>query len=100
MKSMTVSGVYGKNTHARITWNGSANWTPVSLASDEVVGILQKRRRDGGRTPTGSTSSSRTCPRPGSRVTATRSGTAPDRSVLARARARHVDPYALIRKDL
>ena len=40
MKSMTVSGVYGKNTHARITWNGSANWTPVSLASDEVVGRL------------------------------------------------------------
>ena len=27
MKSMTVSGVYGKNTHARFTWNGSANWT-------------------------------------------------------------------------
>ena len=44
MKSMTVSGVYGKNTHARITWNGSANWTPVSLASDEVVGTLAGRR--------------------------------------------------------
>jgi hypothetical protein len=42
MKSMTVSGVYGKNTQARITWNGSANWTPVSLGSDEVVGKLQR----------------------------------------------------------
>ena len=42
MKSMTVSGVYGTDTHARITWDGSANWTAVSLASDEIVGQIQE----------------------------------------------------------
>ncbi len=42
MKSMTVSGVLGKNTHARVTWNGSANWTGSSLASDEVVGRVDR----------------------------------------------------------
>lgn len=44
MKSMTISGVYGSSTHARITWNGSANWTSVALASDEVVGRLDSAR--------------------------------------------------------
>lgn len=99
MKSMTISGVYGKNTHARYTWNGSANWTPVSLASDEVVGILQK----GDATAQYSNwidylfTHVPVAWKPGHCDTV---GTAPDRSVLARARALHVDPYALIRKDL
>ena len=38
MKTLAVSGVYGKKTNASVTINGSANWTPVSLASDEVIG--------------------------------------------------------------
>ncbi|MGA8245440.1 MAG: phospholipase D-like domain-containing protein [Nocardioides sp.] len=42
MKSMVISGVYGKDHAARIVWNGSANWTPVSLASDEVVGVVHR----------------------------------------------------------
>jgi len=94
MKSMTVSGVYGKNTHARITWNGSANWTPVSLASDEVVGTLV--RGDTTRTYSNwidflfthvpSAWNPNHCDRIG--------------TVTERAAARNVDPYALIRQDL
>lgn len=108
MKSMTVSGVFGKNTHARITWNGSANWTPVSLASDEVVGRIQK----------GTTTAkyanwidylSTHVPAswlPGHCDTTGTVGTdgAPiplgDRGVMARARLLKVDPYELMRKDL
>jgi phosphatidylserine/phosphatidylglycerophosphate/cardiolipin synthase-like enzyme len=99
MKSMTVSGVYGKNTHARITWNGSANWTGVSLASDEVVGEIQK----------GSTTAvyakwidymSTHVPRAWEPGHCNIPGTVGDRSVMARARLLKVDPYALIRRDL
>ena len=38
MKAMAVSGVYGSRTDARVVFNGSANWSAVPLASDEVVG--------------------------------------------------------------
>ncbi|MGZ8745220.1 MAG: phospholipase D-like domain-containing protein, partial [Nocardioides sp.] len=37
MKTMAVSGVYAGDTSSNVTWNGSANWTSVALASDEVV---------------------------------------------------------------
>ncbi|WKN47537.1 phospholipase D-like domain-containing protein [Nocardioides sp. Arc9.136] len=37
MKTMAVSGHYRGNTAAQVTWNGSANWTSVALASDEIV---------------------------------------------------------------
>lgn len=37
MKYMTVSGVYDGDTAANVIWNGSANWTGVALASDEIV---------------------------------------------------------------
>ena len=114
MKSMTISGVYGKNTHARYTWNGSANWTPVSLASDEVVGVLQKGDvtreyanwidylfthvpvtwQPGHCTPTGPVIDRSGIGRPATDRPVTY------RSVTARARALHVDPYAMIRKDL
>lgn len=40
MKVMAVSGVYGGDTSARVTINGSANWSPVALASDEIVGEI------------------------------------------------------------
>ncbi|MCW2844829.1 MAG: hypothetical protein JWN22_2745 [Nocardioides sp.] len=95
MKAMTVSGVYGKNTHAAITWNGSANWTPVSLASDEVLGLLEKR------------SVTRNYSKwidylfthvPGAWDQG-HCGSSPG-TVSERAAARHVDPYALIRQDL
>ena len=94
MKSMTVSGVYGKNTHARITWNGSANWTPVSLQSDEVVGRLQRADVtaeysnwiDFLFTHVPAAWKPHHCDTVG--------------TVTERAAARHVDPYALIRQDL
>lgn len=37
MKSMAVSGRYRDRTNANVTWNGTANFTSVALASDEVV---------------------------------------------------------------
>ncbi|MBA2956374.1 hypothetical protein GON03_18700 [Nocardioides sp. MAH-18] len=40
MKTLAVRGVYDGDTDATLTINGSANWTPVSLASDEVIGVL------------------------------------------------------------
>jgi hypothetical protein len=100
MKSMTVSGHYGSNTHARYTWNGSANWTPVSLASDEVVGILQMGR------VTREYSNwidylFTHVPAAWKPSHCTETGIVTDKqSVTARARALHVDPYALIRQDL
>jgi len=41
MKTIAISGVYNGKTNALVTVNGSANWTPVSLASDEVLGVLR-----------------------------------------------------------
>ncbi|WP_210650469.1 phospholipase D-like domain-containing protein [Nocardioides sp. SYSU D00065] len=43
MKSMAISGVINGDPRAKITWNGSANWTSVALASDEVLGMIRKR---------------------------------------------------------
>ena len=41
MKTLTISGVYNGKTNATVTVNGSANWTHVSLVSDEVIGVIQ-----------------------------------------------------------
>jgi len=99
MKSMTISGVYNGNTHARVTWNGSANWTPVSLASDEVVGVLDKG--DVTREYSNWIDYLFThVPQAWKPDHCTTTGTITDRSVVARARLLKVDPYALIRKDL
>ena len=38
MKSLAISGNYEGRTNARVVYNGSANWSQVPLASDEVVG--------------------------------------------------------------
>ncbi len=38
LKSLAISGVYEGKTNARVVYNGSANWSAVPLASDEVVG--------------------------------------------------------------
>ncbi len=37
MKSMSVSGVYNGRSDVNVTWNGTANYTGVALASDEIV---------------------------------------------------------------
>jgi hypothetical protein len=44
MKVMTISGVYRGVTNTRVTFNGTANWSPVALGSDELVGTLYARR--------------------------------------------------------
>jgi phosphatidylserine/phosphatidylglycerophosphate/cardiolipin synthase-like enzyme len=99
MKAMTISGVYRKNSHARITWNGSANWTPVSLSSDEVVGVLHKG--DVTRQYSNWIDYLYThVPKAWTPSHCDTTGTVDDRSVVARARLLKVDPYALIRKDL
>ena len=43
MKSMAISGNFAGDPAAKITWNGSANWTSVALASDEVLGMVRKK---------------------------------------------------------
>lgn len=40
MKSLAISGVYNGQTNARVTFNGTANWSPVALVSDELVGTV------------------------------------------------------------
>ncbi|MCY7395481.1 MAG: phospholipase D-like domain-containing protein [Nocardioides sp.] len=40
MKTMAISGVYDGNTEEQVTFNGSSNWTPVALASDEILGKI------------------------------------------------------------
>lgn len=42
-KDMTVEGVYGGQTNAFVTFNGTANWTPLPLHSDEIVGEIHDR---------------------------------------------------------
>lgn len=41
-KAMTIVGHYNGRPGARITFNGSANWTGTAVASDEVVGIIRR----------------------------------------------------------
>jgi phosphatidylserine/phosphatidylglycerophosphate/cardiolipin synthase-like enzyme len=41
MKTMTVSGVYGRKTSAHVIYNGTQNWTQVSLVSDEAGYLFQ-----------------------------------------------------------
>ena len=40
MKDMAISGVFRGHTNARVVFNGTANWSPVALVSDEVVGEI------------------------------------------------------------
>lgn len=44
MKVMTVSGVYGGDSSAEVAWNGSSNWTPLSLRSDEAGMRIESAR--------------------------------------------------------
>ena len=104
MKSMTVSGVYGDNHHAHITWNGSANWTGVSLQSDEVVGEIT-RAKIMRQYSTWIDYMFTHVPRAWKPQHCRTAATVTDRTiapmtVTERARLLKVDPYALIRKDL
>jgi hypothetical protein len=119
MKTMAVSGNIGGNPAAKITWNGSANWTSVALASDEVVGVVRKKwvtnrymqwidymfthrplawDADTNSTtadPTGRTAAGSMSTYAG-RVAAQDQY---DALVEARAKRRGVDPYALIKEE-
>lgn len=120
MKTMAVSGNVAGDPAAKITWNGSANWTSVALASDEIVGIVRKKwvtnrymqwidymfthrpaawgpEHPGNNdiAPTGRTAV-------GSMDTYESRAAAQDRydaQVAARAKKRGVDPYALIKEE-
>lgn len=43
MKVMTIKGHYGNDRRAWVTLNGSANWSPAALASDEVVMRIRRQ---------------------------------------------------------
>ena len=120
MKSMAISGNVGGNPAAKMTWNGSANWTSVALSSDEVVGVVRKKGvtnrymqwidymfthrpaiwgpehpENNDVSPTGRTAV-------GSMDTYESRAAAQDRydaQVAARAKKRGVDPYALIKEE-
>lgn len=120
MKSMAISGNVGGNPAAKITWNGSANWTSVALSSDEVVGVVRKKwvtnrymqwidymfthrpkvwgpehPNNNDIAPTGRTAV-------GSMDTYASRAAAQDQydaQVAARAKKRGVDPYALIKEE-
>ena len=44
MKVLTIKGRYAEDRTAAVTVNGSANWTPVALVSDEAVVTLRNKR--------------------------------------------------------
>ena len=123
MKSMAISGNIGGNPAAKITWNGSANWTSVALASDEVLGVVRKKwvtnrymqwidymfthrpaiwgpehPNNNDIAPTGRVSADSM----DSLTTYTARAAAQDQydaQVAARAKKRGVDPYALIKEE-
>ncbi len=116
MKNMAVSGVYAGVTNANVSWNGSANWTSVALASDEVVARIYspKVRRQYARwvdylfAHPPKFSCNPRCDGPVNRGTLLAEGGDPsavlgswtERDVLSRARERGVDPYAKLRSEL
>ncbi|QZY30041.1 phospholipase D-like domain-containing protein [Nocardioides coralli] len=93
-KVMAVSGRYGKNRSARIAWQGSENWSQVAEVSDEQGFIIRRSGAEGTyarwvdwlhrNPPPRSPSSTSSSPR----------------ATLRIARARGVDPYALIKEEL
>lgn len=115
MKSMAVSGNVGGNPAAKVTYNGSANWTSVALASDEVVGVVRKKwvtnrymqwidymftHRPavwGPQHPSNNVNAPTGRPVIGSEPAMTQEKYAA--IVERRAKARGVDPYALIKEE-
>ena len=116
MKNMSVSGVYAGTTNVQVTWNGSANWTSVALASDEVVARIYsgRVRREYSRwvdylfahppkfscNPICGGAVNRGSLLVGEGKTFAVGGTWSQQDVLSRARARGVDPYAKMRDEL
>lgn len=120
MKSMAISGNFAGDPAAKITWNGSANWTSVALASDEVLGMVRKKwvtqrymkwidymfthrpvawgpdhPGNDGVDPTGRVVASGL----GSYAAKAAATDQYDAMVEARAKKRGVDPYALIKEE-
>ncbi|GAA1924284.1 phospholipase D-like domain-containing protein [Nocardioides hwasunensis] len=123
MKTMAISGNYAGDPGAKVTFNGSANWTSVALASDEVVGFVRQKwvtnrymqwidymfthrpkvwgpehPGNNGNAPVGRVKAGSLDPFPSyeARVAATDQY---DAIVKARAKKRGVDPYALIKEE-
>jgi len=42
LKVMTIQGNFAGKSNQQISWNGSSNWTSVSLASDDVQGMVDQ----------------------------------------------------------
>ncbi|WP_170286056.1 phospholipase D-like domain-containing protein [Nocardioides rubriscoriae] len=106
MKAMAISGVYGRDTSAEIVWNGSANWTQTALESDEEVGEIRRPavaraylrwidRLYVSRPASWTTDTQGTAERRGVALTPAQV----DARTLAIARARGVDPYAMIKAE-
>jgi phosphatidylserine/phosphatidylglycerophosphate/cardiolipin synthase-like enzyme len=93
MKSMTISGNYGGDTSSTITWNGSANWSSVALASDEIVGRWESRKIT---RKYAAWIDYMFTHRPAGWI----EDDDEDDAIVRLARSRGVDPYALIRSDL
>lgn len=106
MKDMAISGVFRGKTDTRMVVNGTANWTPVALQSDEVVAeitsasvtssyinwidyLWHHRPASWGPVNLAPVSSTGTIDRP----VVTRDG----RVVMRQVRT--VDPYALMKKE-
>lgn len=106
MKDMAISGVFRGKTDARVVINGTANWTPVALQSDEVVAEINSpsitasyinwidylwhhRPASWGPVNLAPVSSTGTIDRP---------VITPDGQVVVR-QVRKVDPYALMKKE-
>ena len=115
MKTMAISGNVAGDPAAKITWNGSANWTSVAIASDEVVGVVRKRGVTNrymqwidymfthrptvwGAEHPGNAGGATGRPVLGG-VDAEMTPEQYDLMVEARAKARGVDPYALIKEE-
>ncbi|MGZ4448675.1 MAG: phospholipase D-like domain-containing protein [Nocardioides sp.] len=94
MKTLAVSGVYDGRTDAHVTWNGSANYTSVALASDEVVVRIFDPRVEGAYATWFDYLFNNPPPNSGN------PGTSPEvRTAVRRNVATGIDPYAKMQLD-
>ncbi len=86
-KAMTVSGWYRKDRSARVAWQGSENWSGLAKLSDEQGFMIRRGGAEGVYARWVDYLFFNPPPPPPART-------------LARARARGVDPYALIKAEM
>jgi hypothetical protein len=88
-KAMSVSGWYRKDRSARIAWQGSENWSGLAKLSDEQGFQIRRAGAEGVYTRWVDWLYDNPPPQ-----------REPTTTTLATARARGVDPYALIKEEL